>query len=58
MNKIVKDDGFDNCYNFIKDIVVTMSRFYQVAIKLLLLIDIDNSNDSNKSKQKNNIFKE
>ncbi len=35
-NKIVADDGFDNCYNFIKEVIITASKCYDVAITLLM----------------------
>lgn len=35
-NRIVSDDGFDNCYNFIKEVVITTSKYFSVAITLLM----------------------
>jgi hypothetical protein len=40
-SELLKEEGFDNCYNFIKDVVVTLSSDHRLG-KLILFLAEDN----------------
>lgn len=36
---MLRDEGFDNCYNFIKDVIITISTNYCLGKLIILLAD-------------------
>ena len=37
--EVLRDEGFDNCYNFIKDVIITISTNYCLGKLIILLAD-------------------
>lgn len=37
-NALRKDDGFDNCYNFVKDVIIAISQNVHLGRQILLCL--------------------